>query len=128
MKYTLKIIDKNRMDYARQRKDNYNFDPNVPKKFLRNYKGYKVYIVDGNYVRKHIDIDYLGGGNPSRYQYIPEDEFWIEKLSDGAPEDILGFIVHEYEECEMMKKQGMDYETAHDKASTAERKIRNRYK
>jgi hypothetical protein len=123
----LAIKPKLRLDYASERKESYRFDPEVPKEFLFDYKGYKVFDVDGNYVRNNIDIDFNGGGNPSRYQYVPDDELWIEKLSNNVETDIMGYTVHEYVECERMKNMGETYEVAHDKASQIEKKVRKHY-
>lgn len=123
----IKSKQKLRLDYADERDPKYIFDEKVPKEFLFNFKGYKVYSVDGNYVRNNIDIDFNGGGNPSRYQYVPDKQIWIEKLSNNAESDIMGYTVHEYIECERMKKLGETYEVAHDRASQVEKKVRKHY-
>lgn len=125
---SVKIKYNLRLDKESERKNNYKFDNKLPKQFLKNYKNYKIYIVDGNYIRNNIDIDFVGGGNPSRYQYVPKGELWVEKLSDGNKNDIDAFIEHEYVECERMKNKGESYDVAHEKASEVEKIIRNKNK
>ena len=66
--------EKLRLNKASERKKGYHFDKDVPKHFYGEYKGYKVFNVDGNYIRDNIDIDFVGGGNPARYQYVPQGD------------------------------------------------------
>ena len=126
--FKLIIRDRLRLDKASYRKDSFSYDKNIPKKFLKYHKGYKIFVVDGNYIRNNIDIDFVGGGNPARYQYVPDGELWIEKLSNNEESDIEGFIEHEYTECERMINKGETYSQAHDKASKVEKKIRSKYR
>jgi hypothetical protein len=116
---------KTRLNKASERKKKHSSDKKVPKKFLKNYKGYKVYIVHGDYIRDKIDIDFVGGGNPSRYQYVPNGEIWVENLDDDK-DDIQAFIKHEYVECERMKNKKETYNKAHDEASKEEKKLRKK--
>lgn len=126
MKIKVTIKQNLRLDTADLRTDDYKFDEKLPKKQIGKYRGYKVYEVDGNYVRNNIDIDFVGGGNPARYQYVPEGELWIERLGDNEKTDVMGFIKHEYTECERMKKLGETYEEAHEVASEVEKKLRKK--
>jgi hypothetical protein len=90
--------------------------------FLGEYKGYKFWLVDGSYVRDSIEIDFIEGGNPGRYGYVPEDEIWIEKIM--APKDQLSTMVHEFIEMKRMENKHWDYDKAHNYSSNFEEKIR----
>ncbi|MFA4960500.1 MAG: hypothetical protein WC548_02445 [Candidatus Pacearchaeota archaeon] len=47
---------------------------------------FKVWIVDGNYVRKNIDEEFTNYGQHSRFNFIPENEFWIDKTRNPGEE------------------------------------------
>lgn len=84
--------------------------------------GYDVWLVDGTFVRDHIDIDFVAGGNPSRYGYVPMNELWVEATQ--AKEDIASSALHECVEAILMKKHGQDYDHAHNHASKVEIRYR----
>lgn len=79
---------------------------------------FNVYSVDGEYV----DIDFVAGGNPGRYSYVPKDEIWVEEVYDQA--DTVCSVFHEIIECTLMTEEGMDYSSAHDVAAEHELKLR----
>ena len=94
----------------------------IRRDFLGTVSGYKIYVVDGDYIRgtygnKPIDIDFTEGGNPGRYEYIPEGEIWIEaaKLAD-----MMATVVHEVTECIQMERSRITYDDAHDRSSGIE--------
>ena len=39
----------------------------------------QVWIVDGAYIRSHIDEEFTNFGQHYRYQYIPINELWIDR-------------------------------------------------
>ena len=99
---------------------------NIHRKLLGKYGPYKIYIINGEYIRDKIDIDFILGGNPGRYGYIPEDEIWIgdtTEIGDMAPN-----LLHEYIELRKMIDIGWDYDKAHDYASSFEIEFRKIYK
>lgn len=98
------------------------FDPRIKK--LDDYKGCKVYIVNGELIRKKIDIDFVMGGNGLRYLYVPIDEIWIDDAYEDSNE-INQILLHEHTETELMKK-GLSYGKAHDNASIKELKLRRK--
>jgi hypothetical protein len=81
-----------------------------------------IWIVDGTYVRTHIDEEFTNYGQHYNFKYIPRDEFWIDK--EGAPDELKFFVDHLLVEHRLMAK-GMPYNdalNAADKAEMAERK------
>jgi hypothetical protein len=82
---------------------------------------YQVWIVDGAYIRGHIDEEFTNFGQHYRYQYIPENEFWIDQ--EAQHDERAFFIDHLLAEHELMAK-GASYAEAITKADLVERKER----
>ena len=38
----------------------------------------KIWVVDGAYIRGHIDEEFTNYGQHYRFNYIPEDELWLD--------------------------------------------------
>ncbi len=103
------------------------------KKLLFEKDGCKVYEVNGEEIRNHIDIDFLGGHHWVEYEnsqedktchdFIPENEIWV----DEALPDKLAIAKHELVERPQME-DGKKYEPAHSKATAEEQKFRNKIK
>lgn len=83
----------------------------------------QVWIVDGAYIRGHIDEEFTDFGQHFRFPYIPVNEFWIDREKD--PEEIQFFIDHLLVEHRLMA-QGIPYEKALPEADRQERKERRR--
>jgi hypothetical protein len=84
---------------------------------------YQVWIVDGSYVRGHIDEEFTNFGQHYRYPYIPENEFWIDQ--EAEHDERTFFIDHLLVEHDLMA-EGMPYAQALEEADRAERKERRR--
>ena len=82
---------------------------------------YQVWIVDGAYIRGHIDEEFTNFGQHYRYAYIPKNEFWIDK--EAEHDERKFFIDHLLVEHQLMAK-GMSYDKALVEADTTERKER----
>ncbi len=117
------FIIKNLKKYLKEKtKFKLKFNPRIKK--LKNYHGFKVYSVNGELIRDKIDIDFIMGGNGSRYVYIPLNEIWVEKPYSKGKE--LNYVLlHEYIELNLMK-HGMNYSEAHDLASAKELMMRRK--
>jgi len=84
---------------------------------------FQVWIVDGTYVRSHIDEEFTNFGQHYRYPYIPEKEFWIDE--EAEHDERAFFIDHLLVEHELMAK-GVPYSDAITKADRVERRERRR--
>ncbi len=82
-----------------------------------------VWIVDGGYVRGHLDEEFTNFGQHFRCPYIPTDEFWID--DEAEHDERAFFVVHLKLEHQLMAA-GMPYERAIVLADEAERKARRR--
>ena len=83
----------------------------------------QVWIVDGPYVRGHIDEEFTNFGQHYRYPYIPEKEFWIDHEAEHNEKAF--FIEHLLVEHDLMAK-GASYADALTQADRVERRERRR--
>ena len=83
----------------------------------------QIWIVDGAYIRSHIDEEFVNFGQYYRYPYIPVNEFWIDREAEHDERQF--FIDHLLVEHRLMAA-GMPYEKALPRADQAERKERRR--
>ena len=79
--------------------------------------GRHIMLVDGTHIRNRYDSDFSQGGNGYAYDFIPDDEIWIDEQIDGVEWPFIAF--HECEEAELMRA-GMSYDKAHERAKHAE--------
>ena len=81
----------------------------------------KVWIVDGEYIRKNICEDFVNYDHHYRLEFIPKKEFWISK--DCDPEEHSYYIDRMFMEHRLIES-GMSYNAAVSKAALFERKER----
>jgi hypothetical protein len=61
------------------------------------------------------------GGNHERYEFVPENEIWIDNANIGEADFIL---LHELHESKLMAG-GMSYDKAHEAANKVEQAARD---
>jgi hypothetical protein len=83
----------------------------------------QVWIVDGAYIRTHIDEEFTNFGQHYRFSYIPEKELWIDR--EAKNDERQFFIDHLLIEHRLMG-QGLSYARALTRADMQERKERRR--
>ncbi len=84
--------------------------------------GVSVWIVNGRMVRSGFDIDFTAGGHDYVYEFVPENEVWID---DAIEEGERGYVlVHELHERNLMSG-GMPYSQAHADSSRLEYRCRH---
>jgi hypothetical protein len=84
--------------------------------------GVSVWIVNGRLVRSVFDIDYTEGGHDYVYEFVPENEVWID---DAIVEAERGYVLlHELHERNRMAK-GWPYSKAHTESSRLEYRCRH---
>ena len=76
-----------------------------------------VWIVDGRLVRSVFDVDFTEGGHDYVYEFVPENEVWIDNDLDEAERPFV--LLHELHERNLMA-QGWDYNRAHEDSSKVE--------
>lgn len=83
--------------------------------------GFDIWIVDGEYIRTNIEKEFTNYGQHYRFNFIPKNEFWIDKQK--VPGEEKFYISYLLIENRLMSK-GVDYNEAVDKANAVERKER----
>ena len=84
--------------------------------------GLSVWIVNGRLVRSVFDIDFTAGGHEHVYEFVPQNEVWID---NDIEENERGYILlHELHERNLMAK-GWTYEKAHEESSRLEYRTRH---
>ncbi|MCX6003557.1 MAG: hypothetical protein NTX46_03920 [Chloroflexi bacterium] len=79
--------------------------------------GLSVWIVNGRMVRSVFDIDFTEGGHDYVYEFVPENEVWID---DAIVEAERGYVLlHELHERNRMAS-GWSYNKAHAESSRLE--------
>lgn len=61
----------------------------ISKVYLRKFSeiaGFKVWIVDGKYIRDNVEEEFTNYGQHYSFSFIPKDEFWIDKESSPGEE------------------------------------------
>lgn len=91
----------------------------IRKKLLTEYSNDKVriWLVDGKMVRDFFFVEYAEGGHDKVYDFIPENEIWIDEIL--YLEEIKFIIFHELRERNLML-MGKNYLVAHKRATLAE--------
>ena len=108
--------------------------------FVRKQGIYRIYAVNGMWIRNNLCVYFGHGGHHLVHEFIPKYELWIsthhyhessasiaqcgcktrtknQKVSKACFEST---IIHEREECELMKK-GMPFWKAHQRANKKEK-------
>jgi hypothetical protein len=86
----------------------------------------EVWLVDGEIVRDLYKSDFIEGGNPEVYSWVPKGEIWIEKNLEKEKDEVDITILHEYIESTLMKYKKLTYNKAHPIASKVEFHHRNK--
>jgi hypothetical protein len=79
--------------------------------------GVSVRIVDGRLVRSVFDVDFTEGGHDHVYEFVPENEVWIDNDLEEAERPYV--LLHELHERNLMSK-GWTYSKAHEDSSRLE--------
>jgi len=100
----------------------------MKKPYLKKFSevsGFKVWIVDGEYIRENMDEEFTNFGQHYRFRFIPKNELWIDK--ERVPGEEKFFIGYLLIENRLMSK-GTSYDKAVDKGNIFERGEREKSK
>ncbi len=81
-----------------------------------------VWIVSGRMVRSVFDIDFTAGGHDYVYEFVPENEIWID--NDIMEQERAYVLLHELNERNRMA-EGWPYQRAHAESSRKEYRCRH---
>jgi hypothetical protein len=101
-------------------------DKKVYKKKIGKIANFNVWRVNGKYIRTHLDEEFTNFGQHYRFNFIPENEFWVDKEhGDGCEERY--YIKHLLTENNLMAN-GTSYTQALEIANQKELKERHKSK
>ena len=90
---------------------------------------YEIFLVDGEYIRDRMYIDFTEGGSWLRYPlFIPENEIWLD---DFNATELIRVLIHETAEVTYAREhdlditQEKDYSEAHNHANEIEQQARD---
>ncbi len=92
-------------------------------KKLGRKDGFSIWLVSGRWIRNHLDEDFTEGGQSLKWNFIPDDEIWVDDSLDKAER----YVTEEHELVEhRAMARGIPYEIAHSKyANVVERRLRD---
>ncbi len=67
----------------------------------------QIWVVDGGYIRGHIDEEFTNYGQHYRFPYIPENELWLDR---EAAEDEQQFFIDRLLVAQRLMSKGVPYE------------------
>ena len=81
----------------------------LKKKFIGTKEGFKVYEVDGKWIKNNIDVGFGTGGHGLVHSYIPMDEVWVWPVEENK----WSITAHEITEHNLMKEKNLKFKEAH---------------
>lgn len=97
----------------------------LAKRHLCTVDEFRVFLVNGEHIRNHLETDFTMGSNHKVSGFIPRGEVWVDdRVSEN---DRLALIYHEIVETRLMEEHNMTYEEAHAIATESEKGFREQY-
>lgn len=94
-------------------------------KKIAEIAGFKVWYVSGYWIRKHLDHTFPNFDSHRHFEFIPEDELWIDK-ENGKTE--ANYFIENFLAVQRELKKGKSYPKAVEIANKAESRERKRSK
>jgi hypothetical protein len=89
---------------------------------LGEERGIRCMLVDGAFIRNHLDVDFTNGAHDLTRRYIPRGEIWVDRDAPGAGE--VPILVTCYREQRAHMAAGAPYLLALLRANRTERRLR----
>lgn len=98
---------------------------NIYIKKIGKVSGFKVWIVDGKYIRDNIEEEFTNYAQHDNFSFIPEDEFWIDKeRNPGEEKYFIDFMLA----FNRFFSKGISYNKSWDMANKIEKRERSKSK
>jgi hypothetical protein len=103
----------------------------ISKTYLFTIDNAKVYFVQGGgpYGIRNMDKRnlFIGGANWKAYNWMPKNEYWMERSVSDDEGELLFNLLHEIIETNLMTDKKMEYALAHQWANYFENQLRQHY-
>jgi hypothetical protein len=93
----------------------------IAKRYIGEINGIKVVLVNGEEVKKKIDMDFTEGANNPARDYLPYDEVWLDAKYEQSL--LKSVLLHELAERYLMTTKGYTYDDAHEFSNKIERRV-----
>ena len=90
-------------------------------KKIATVAGFEVWLVDGDYIRQHVNSNFCNFGQHGQFHFIPSKMFFISK--ERRHDESKYYIEHMLKENALMAK-GVSYDEANAEGTKAESKLR----
>lgn len=98
---------------------------NIYLKRLSKVSGFKIWIVNGKYIRDNLDEEFTNYGQYYNFKFIPRDEFWIDKeRNPGEEKYFIDFMLAFHR----LILKGISYNKAWEMANKIEQRERSKSK
>jgi hypothetical protein len=98
---------------------------NIYVKKIGKVSGFKVWIVNGKYIRDNIEEEFTNYAQHDNFSFIPKDEFWIDKeRNPGEEKYFIDFMLA----FNRFFSKGISYNKAWDMANKIEKRERGKSK
>lgn len=119
-------MEKEIQDNAKSKDPNFSLDGDW-KEHVGNKDGFKIYAVDGDWVRRNLSFMFGSGGHGYVHEFIPHKEIWISIIDEvtrkrTSQKYFMSAMYHEIEEWKQMNG-GKIYFKAHQDALRLELKL-----
>jgi len=94
-------------------------------KELSKISGFKVWIVDGKYIRNNIDEEFTNCGQYYKFKFIPKNEFWIDRERNPGEEK---YFIDSMLIMNRLMAKGISHKVAVKAADRAEKRERAKSK
>lgn len=122
-KYSFRDIEKATQRRSKNKEKNSLFRSSIPRRYLFAYNKFKIFEVDGEWIRNNVYAWFGIGGHGRVHLFIPNNEIWIEPIRNC--EYTARTIIHEIKEYKLMGKK-LPFYHAHLSSLTEELRNKNR--
>lgn len=95
---------------------------NIKILYLCSVDDFDVWVVDGEYIRNNLDIEFTNFGHHYNFDFIPENELWIDEGYENEVNDFIADMIVEYKDLD----KGIVHSKAVQDANKAEQIIRSK--
>ena len=92
----------------------------MKKPYIKKYgkvSGFKIYLVDGKYIRSNMNEEFTNCGQHYQFKFIPKDELWLDREAKKGEKK---FYINSMIRIERFLREEMSHENALRKANSYE--------
>ena len=95
---------------------------NIYIKKIKNANNYDIWLVNGGYIRKNINENFVEYDHHLNHSFVPKNELWVD--NETNPDEWIFFIDHMFAELNLVKKTGKNIKEVAGEADVLEKQKR----